>query len=247
MFLLNNDFWENFMKKITLLQMLWEMEKINGTQYGSTMGGIHLDDDGKKHYVKYYGARGTPDQAHAEVAAANIYKLLGAKTVNPKLLTIDDNKAVASKWNTNLENLSAEHFDNFNDVQDQDLLKHYIASVLTKNWDSVGLIYDNIRKHKKSGELVTVDTGGTFNFRAMGGHKDYTDDASELHTLRYNNNSSGRVFGNMFKRHPILKHLKSIPDSKFLNAIKSSGFDDYKELTKILLKRKDEILKHYEV
>jgi hypothetical protein len=60
--------------------------------------------------------------------------------------------------------------------------KLFAAAVATSNWDHVGLVYDNMVL-TPDGRLAVVDHGGTFEFRAQGGHKEYTGNATEIDSL----------------------------------------------------------------
>lgn len=122
---------------------------------------------------------------------------------------------------------------------------------MTKNWDVVGLEHDNIMRDKKTGDLHSVDTGGSFNFRAQGGHKDYGNDINELDSLRsYKNASSSHVFNHVFGQDHMAE-IKALDSVKNLdhNAVKSvfenSGLHNWPELHSNFMQRKDALLKHY--
>jgi hypothetical protein len=154
----------------------WTMHP--GTQRGSNPAAQFTSSSGEKHYVKFYN---NPEQAHAEVAAAKVYEHLGANTLKPKLVNYQGKVGVATKWRGDLRPLDKHDYDNPSEGFKQELAKHYTAGVLTKNWDAVGLHYDNIMKDG-SGKLHTVDLGGALNFRAQGGPKHYDPDIGEHQT-----------------------------------------------------------------
>lgn len=148
---------------------------------GSNPGGVYHDPyTHEKHYVKLYD---NADQARSEVAAAGIYEKLGAKTLKPKLANYKGQTAVVTKWRDDLTPVRKNDYAALTDAQKHDLANHFHAAVLTKNWDTVGLEYDNVAQDKE-GKLHTLDTGGSFNFRAMGGHKPFESDIDEHQTLR---------------------------------------------------------------
>lgn len=221
-----------------------KMHKVPGTQFGSNEGGVHTDDAGTKHYVKHYRDQ---NQAKSEVLASKIYHHMGLKTTNPEFKKVNGRHAVVTKWNDNLEKMHPHEFEGLSKDQAHDIGKKYHAAILTKNWDAVGLEHDNITRHKKTGKLHTVDTGGTFNFRAQGGHKDYGPDIGEHKSLRHNDQASGHVFNHVFKHHPDaeragLDAVKNMDDKHVHGLFKNSGLPNHEELHKNFMERKKKLL-----
>jgi hypothetical protein len=78
---------------------------------------------------------------------------------------------------------------------------------MTANWDVVGLSHDNIGLDKK-GLPVRLDNGGSLNFRAQGGSKDFPGNkVDELKTLLDPNKnfSVATIYGKAFEKNPSLK------------------------------------------
>lgn len=220
-----------------------------GTRYGSNEGGIHYDEDGNKHYVKFYR---NPQQSRAEVAASRIHEMMGVKTNNPFLIRKNGKVGVATKWNHDIEKRDSDAFEKLNAEQAHQLARIHHAAVLTKNWDVVGLEHDNINFHKKTGELYSVDHGGTFNFRAQGSPKNYGEDIDETKTFRnpQMNWQTSHVFNGTFDMHPDaekhgLDSVKNLNYNKVKQAMVESGLHDAESTADTLWKRRKNLLNHY--
>lgn len=214
-------------------------EKPN-TRKGSNPGGLFKNPDtGEDHYVKFYHNH---EQARSEVAAAGIYGMLGAKTVNPRLVNRGGKIGVASKWNGELKSMEQADFHDLGDEDKHQIGKHFMGAVLTKNWDAVGLDHDNIMKHKYSDEYHTVDLGGTFEHRAQGAHKPYGPDVKEFHTLRDPdmNPQSHDVFGQLGPEHieSAKQSLHQVTPDKVHSLFNSVGINNPAQKTAALIARK---------
>lgn len=190
-----------------------------GAALGSNPGGPHVDPyTHQKYYVKFYS---DPEQAKSEVAAAKIYEHVGAKTLNPTLATHNGRTAVVTKWRDDVKPLKREDYNNLSDDQKHDLARHFHAAILTKNWDSVGMGWDNLGQDAE-GKLHTIDTGGTFNFRAQGAHKDFGPDIAEKKSLRDPavNSYSAFSFSKLGPEHhtSAINHVQGLTDSDTDNA-----------------------------
>lgn len=229
----------------TFKQLSEELKKISD-QLGSNPGGVHMDTNtGEKHYVKYYS---NPDQAKVEALTGKIYEHMGIKTLNPEYKHTNEGHAVVTKWNDKLEGMQPHQFDKLNNEQQNTVGKMYHAAILTKNWDIVGLEHDNISKHKDTGELHSVDTGGAFNFRAQGGHKDYGPDIAEKESLISRpENASTHVFKTTFEQNPKAKEhglqaVKDIDMNHVKNLFKKSGLDNHEELYSNFAARRNKLI-----
>lgn len=226
-----------------------KLTPVNNTQYGSNPGGVHVNKAGEKHYVKYYK---NPDQGKVETLASKIYEHMGAKTVKPEQRTVNGKQATVSKWDHNLQPMQPQDFEHLNKDQAHQIGRKYHAAILTKNWDAVGLEHDNIMKHKETGELHTVDTGGSMHFRAMGGHKDYGHDIAEHSSFRnMPGTASSHVFNHVFKHHPDAEHeglkaVRNIDDNHVKSLFENSGLHNHKELHQAFQARKSALLAHYD-
>ena len=217
--------------------------KVPGTQYGSNDGGVHTDEHGNKHYVKYYK---NPDQAKVEALTGKIYEHMGIRTLKPEYHQIGDKHAIVTKWNDSLSSVKPHEFDNVTHEQAKDLAKMHYAATLTKNWDIVGLEHDNIMKDHE-GKMVSVDHGGSFHFRARGSAKDYGPDIKEKESLKNNHEASGHVFSSLYRQHPnVEEHAKeavrSMNDHHIKKLFQSSGLHNQDVLYKNFTARKAALL-----
>ena len=222
---------------------------VAGTQMGSNEGGIHHNEKGVKHYVK---VAKNPEQARQEVASAKIHELLGVKTLRPQLINKGGKTGTATEFRDDLESKPAAHFKKMSEDQARSIMRIHHAGVITKNWDTVGLEHDNIMFHKQTGEPHAVDQGGSFNFRAQGGHKDYGPDVGELHSYRDKtlNSTAAHVFGHIDKKYPHvakqeLTHAAKLNYNDVHHALHSAGVANAETMAKTVIARRDLLLKHY--
>lgn len=225
-------------------QFTEELQKISG-QMGSNPGGIYHDSDtNKKYYIKHPD---NSEQAKTEVLSAKLHGLMGIHTLNPKLVTVHGNKpSVSTEFNDNLEPLKSSHIPSLTPEHHKQLGKIYAAGVLTKNWDALGTGIEygqgNVSHDKKTGHLVSTDQGGSFNFRAQGGHKDYGSDIAEKDSLRNPSISEGAKLINHAMSNPeVQKHvhetLKGMDMDKVHHAFKTSGLSNWQDLHKNFVER----------
>lgn len=223
-----------------------DLEKV-GDQLGSNPGGVYKNKKtGEKHYVKFYK---NGDQAKSEALTAKIHEHMGIHTLKPEYKNIDGKHAVVTQWNDKLQKMKPHHFESLTKDQQHDIGKMYHAAILTKNWDIVGLDHDNIEAHKETGKLHSVDAGGTFKFRAQGGHKDYGSDVDEKQSLISRpGEASTHVFSHVFKHNPEAKKhgleaVRKMDMNHIKGLFKSSGLHDHEELYNNFAKRREKLLK----
>jgi hypothetical protein len=224
------------------------LTKVSGAK-GSNDGGVFADAQGHKFYVKFYA---NPDQARTEELASGLFELMGNKTPGPRVTEVNGKQALVTAWNDRLEQLSPHDFKKLSDTQNLQVARMYHAATLTKNWDVLGLVHDNLVRHKDTGEMVEVDTGGSFNFRAQGGHKDYGPDIAEQKSLRNPQNASGDVFNHVFSKHPDLEKtsldtIQHLDMGKVKGLFEKSGLKNRTELYDNFAKRRTALLAHYGV
>lgn len=221
------------------------LKKIEGTQKGSNPGGVHVDEHGQKHYLKHYR---DPEQAKVEALTGKIYHHMGIKTVHPELHGHD---GIKTKWNEHLRPLTDHEASNLSKKHAHQLSKMYHGAVLTKNWDVIGPIdRGNVLHNDKTGDLHSIDHGGAFHFRAQGGHKDYTPDNAEKHSLRHDQGLSSEMINHAFEKHPGaerhgLEAVKKMDMDHVHRLFKDSGLKDWKDLHKTFVKRREAHLKSY--
>lgn len=223
--------------------------KKTGNQLGSNEGGVHTDHEGNQHYLKIAK---NPEQARQEVASSKIHELLGVKTLQPSLISKGGRIGTATRWNKDLQSKRPKQFEKMTEDQARHIMRIHHAGVITKNWDTVGLEHDNIMFHKKTGIPHAVDQGGSLNFRAQGGHKDYGADIGEVHSYRNPdlNYSAHHVFSHIDKHFPHvakeeLTHSRKLTYDDVHHALSSTGVKDADKIAKTAIKRRDLLLKHY--
>jgi hypothetical protein len=233
---------------LTFKQFVQEaLTRVKGTQYGSNEGGVHVDSDtGEKYYVKHYE---NPDQAKSEVLAGKIYDHMGIKTLNPEYREIDGRPSVVTKWNDDLSQLGYHGSRQIDSDQANEIGKMYHGAILTKNWDIVGQDYDNITKNSK-GDLHAIDHGGTFEFRAQGGHKNYDRDIGEHQSLRNDEEASGDLFNRTFKTHRNaerngLDSVRNMNDDHIHSLFANSGLSNWEQLHSNFMEKKKKLLARY--
>ena len=164
-----------------------EYRKVGGA-LGSTDGGWYMHSSGEKLYTKFYD---NPDQGRVEYVANAIYKKLGIRAVDSRIISIGGHEAVASPALSYPKYVSKDTLKTNSDVQDG-----FVADAFLANWDSVGASYDNIVQCEDG--LYRVDSGGSLIFRATGSTKDYPSDSiPELRTMRDPKYHAGEVFANI--------------------------------------------------
>jgi hypothetical protein len=213
---------------------------ITGTQFGSNPGGISKSDSGKEFYHK---TPNDPKQAHCEVGASKLYKSVGINTLNPE---VHDGKHVVSPWNNDAKPFRTSDAikswlgDNID--HHIDLAKLHHMAVITKNHDVIGLVNDNIMRDSNE-NLISADQGGSFQFRAQGGHKDFLPNVDEIESFKVPHRTTGKAFGMI---HPLAfdvaaREIKNkLRDDTIDSISKEHGLD-----SDTIKKRRDLLVKHY--
>lgn len=166
-----------------------------GQQGGSNPGGTYEDPEtGERFYVKK-----AESEQHAanEVLAARLYDAAGVKVPEVYLTELDGQPAVASRIISDLQPLYPGGHTTPETLKEG--RKGFAMDAWLANWDSVGLVYDNLMKDK-DGNAVRADTGGAMLYRAMGSPKGdlFGNTANETDTLRSGKNpQAGKIFGDM--------------------------------------------------
>ncbi len=213
--------------------------KKTSNKLGSNEGGIYETETGQKAYVKFPS---NMEQGRTEILAASIANSFGLHTSNPYFGRIDGKDAVVSSW----QKLNQPSWPNAVAVLDgpqrKQLAKMYYVAALTKNWDVLGLDSTNI-KIDHNGDLVQMDTGGAFEFRAQGKSKPYGDDIeSELKNFMNPQFASGKVFSELAKisKHSFMEakqELSMMNESTIDQLFANSGMSNAEQLKKTFKKR----------
>lgn len=208
---------------------MWK--KIKG-QMGSNPGGLYEDESGIRWYVKFLSSK---DRMMNELLANKLYELAGAHVPESKLVNIDGEEGLASKYNPSLSQGYAEKLTGGREG--------FAIDAWLANWDVVGLDYDNMLIDEEN-KVHRIDPGGALDYRAQGGRKGpaFGDEVSELDTLRNPdmNETAHSVFGDMSNaeiRQSIDKVL-AIPDNEIKRVVMKYGPSNKQELLKKLLARK---------
>lgn len=165
-------------------------QKVSGAK-GSNEGGVYEDQTGKKYYVKLYK---NIDQGRVEVLANGILQRLGIRTVDSQIGKVGGREAIIAPWNESFARIKPSVMEKFTSSRHlSQLADMEIGAKLTKNWDIVGLEYDNVVLDKLTDDLIAVDQGGSFHFRAQGAPKEYGPDPSDTDFTK-SNNAATRVF-----------------------------------------------------
>jgi len=211
------------------------------TQLGSNPGGVFTSGQGEKHYVKFYH---NPEQAKAEVASAHVYETLGVPTLKPKLVNHKGHVGVASKWREDMSKVGPEHYKAPSEDMKHQLAKHYVAGILTKNWDAVGSEYDNLMHSKERG-LTCVDLGGALHFRAMGGPKHYDGDIGERKSYHDTqmNRPTATAFQHVSDDHArtALRGMMGVHEHDIAKTFHGVGLKNAAELTASFVSRRDKL------
>jgi 8-oxo-dGTP pyrophosphatase MutT (NUDIX family) len=136
-------------------------EKLEWDKKGSNPGGRYRGKDGKERYVKEYtNARQAPGEHLANI----IYRCLGfAAPVSGVSQTRYFSEIIPGVKTLNQVGLNKERA--------RRILDGFAVDVLTANWDTVGLEFDNIVYEPDSEVPIRIDNGGAFFTRAQGQNK----------------------------------------------------------------------------
>ena len=222
-----------------------ELKKI-GSQMGSNSGGKFEDEHGNHFYRKEYR---DGDQAKVEELTGKLYHKLGIKTVNPVYSKEDGKHTITTKWDDKIRPSSPSDYNKLTKDQANQLATMHHGAVLTKNWDIAGLDSEtsNIMIHKDTGHFSSIDQGGSFRFRAQGGHKPYGPDIDEKETLKDPKHYSGQIFRSVYHQHPdaeihAKKAVKNLDMEKVHQDFKNSGLNDWEELHRNVVERRKRLI-----
>lgn len=195
--------------------------KVAGAKKGSNPGGLYIDGDGQKWYVKFPQDE---DQARNEVLASNLYGLVGVRTAEAKLVRRGKRIGVASEW---IEGLASQPSAlKSGDVEG--VTDGFVADAWLANWDVVGLNHDNLLVDE-DGDAVRIDPGGSLLYRAQGGLKGaaFGDHVPELESLRDPsvNGVAAPVFAHVTNDDLVsgAYRLSKVPDDEIRDAVMASG------------------------
>lgn len=159
---------------------------------GSTQPKLYSDEEGNPRFVvKEGGAEGQND---AEYAANQVYGILSSHLPTGAIRSrLIDGKLVNDFMpnSKTINDLTDEEFDKKRVISR--VRKSLVADALVANWDYAGLANDNMMADN-IGNILRIDSGGTFNYRAQGGQKEFDAVPMEMWTLR--SSTQGKQFWN---------------------------------------------------
>lgn len=165
-----------------------------GGQLGGNPGGKFLDPHGKAFYVKYSKS---PAHAQNEVLAAKLYELAGCGVPEYHLVQSENGVGTASAWID-----SAKLPDYSNPLDKEAATAAFATHAWLANWDAIGGLgsYNNqnwITKPDGSKQLITIDTGGSMGYSALGKKKKFDDSVDEFGNFL--DSSVNAEFNHVFK------------------------------------------------
>jgi SPP1 gp7 family putative phage head morphogenesis protein len=218
---------------------------------GSTGAKMYVDPSGEKWFVKMYS--GNVTQAQNEYIAANIYRTLGIRVPEVRMVEINGQLGIASKnVGTGYVELNSVPLKT---AQSSSFIKNgYVADAYLANWDVAGLSMDNIMvklsANKKLADAVRIDTGGALLYRAQGTPKGSAFGATikEFDTLLDPsiNQNTAKLFSKLTKQEIIKQcnDLLKVPHSEIREIILNSGISKSEAilLDKTLADRRESVL-----
>lgn len=210
---------------------------------GSNEGGIYVDPDGQKWYVKIYD---DPMQARSERAAHKLIELITGSAPETKLLHHEGRAIYASKWIDGLRKIDPALYAKLKIK----LADQYAANALIKNWDVVGAARDNLLIGP-DGRLIMIDAGGAMRYRAQGRAKAFTaGPVDELTTFLKPERSVSQVFGDIPQRNldAAVRRLNDLTKKSILESFTTAGYGaaEAREMTEIVWARRKWMLEAVE-
>ena len=223
------------------------LEKI-GPKKGTVPGGIYQDKTtGHSYVVKEYK---NPLQAGTEATTNHLYAAAGIPAAETHAVSMGGKIVGAGKM---IPGITEGNQSNVSKVGSE-LAKGYGVDAMTANWDVVGQTHDNIAI--KNGIPIRIDNGGSLQFRAQGGSKDFPGDkVHELKTLldSSKNPNTSAIYNKEFDKNPTAKaeameRVGNISDKDIKDAV-SRGLgaagataEQQKDMVGRLIGRRDLIL-----
>ena len=220
----------------------WEMV---GDQEGSNPGGFFEDTKGTLWYCKFTK---TPDHASNEVLTAKLYEAAGVRVPELKLIADSGHIGVASRvWKGVKKNAGAIMSGKVPGVY-----SGFAADCWLADWDSVGLVYDNLLV-APDGKAVRIDVGGSLLYRAQGAPKGdaFGDKVTETETLRSPKNYQAYTVFKDIPHSAIVKgveRIAKISDNEIRTMVEQygpGGSGARKRLAERLIARKNDLIERY--
>jgi hypothetical protein len=214
---------------------------------GTTGPSWYTDSNGSKWLVK---EGQTPDHIASEALANAVYKSVGVPVADMVRTTINGKDVIASRF------IQGHKLGASDSPERVKAHPGFMADALVGNWDAAGVgpedPFANMHIEDSTGTLYRIDNGGSFEFRGMGGHKDYGHEPQEVTTLidPSINPKNAQVMKGLTeadKAAQAKKIAEQLTDEHIDNAVNSAGFQDtqMKERVRAALKARRDWMKEY--
>jgi len=215
--------------------------KPNGQQKGSNAGGAYLDEEGVAWYCKFPH---DANLARNEVLAAKLYEAAWVRVSKCKLISCDGRIGVASRIVPGLHRDKAALVAGAPGVREG-----FAADAWLCNWDSVGLVYDNMLLDAE-GRAIRLDTGGALLYRAQGAPKGaaFGDTVGEIDSLRSPKNpQANAVFKGVTEADIVdgMKRIQKVSDKRIRELCDQFGPGDREARSALadrIIARKSELI-----
>jgi hypothetical protein len=227
----------------------WERES---GPLGSNPGGLHMDAEGNKYYVKAYSGANGDDRTKNEKLTSELYKLAGVPVADIGLTNWKGRTAIASPI---IEGEKLDKFEPREYPHIRDLLEHYPADAWLANYDVAGTHHNNVIVDYNN-HAHRIDNGGGVRYRATGNLKEhFGDEVPELEDLHdpEMNRWAARLFkgvevGKDDPSYETALRIAQIPDDYIRVLVGVYGPGSRKEndeLADTIIARRDNVAKAY--
>jgi ADP-ribose pyrophosphatase YjhB (NUDIX family) len=221
-----------------------DWKQVNG-QAGSNPGGFYEDADGTDWYCKFPQ---TEHHARNEILASKFYHELGIIAPDMKLIKRGGKIGVASK----IIPMLMKDKDGLINGSVKGAREGFAADAWLANWDSVGLMFDNMLVDHK-GRAVRIDPGGSLVFRAQGQPKGdaFGNVVGEIDSLRSGQNKQAAdVFGTVTDEQikAGVQRIAEISDARIHELVDQFGPGSAKQRMQLAVKliaRKQDLVRRF--
>ncbi len=167
----------------------------NSALSGSTGAKLYKNSTEKKWVVKKGASKSKSQQAFMENVANDVYALLGVPVPRHKFDYSGNVLVTEYIPGKLLKDATPEEFEKAK----TELCAGFIVDALIANWDVIGMVSDNIILPADGSPAVRIDNGGSFDLKATGGKKKFSNVVIELHTMRNAkiNPTAAKIYGDL--------------------------------------------------
>lgn len=217
-----------------------------GHQKGSNPGGFFKDTNGTVWYCKFPKS---PDHAANEILTAKLYEAAGVAVPELKMIEDGGDIGVASKV---VDGVKQDKAAITTPGKVPGVFEGFAADAWLADWDSVGLLHDNLLVDK-NGNAIRIDVGGSLLYRAQGAPKGkaFGDKVAEIESLRDpKNHAPYSVFGKipLSKLVEGVEIIAGIPDREIRGLVEAYGPGGKavrKRLADRLIARKNDLIERF--